>query len=881
MTLTFYHVFLPDDPAHWFRVNRVSDIDLCGALKKFDLGMEYPANNQPSLQQLQLWFSHFIQSLHWFEWALQEKLISMTEMAECELNIAPSICSFLQRLLDSQNSSHTILGDLTPGEQQNLQILKYKSVIYLLNLYSQILKTITGITDIEGVASYSIFLPIWNTSFRKLLCLALLRPRHLGLVFSDPQQAHDLANLAMKLFKRITELSPLLKNEMIKSLQIVVSSEDHIYDFSSVSFLLEKSGRPEDLGIEDAMSLVKGYQQLNQAGILQLVIGKVQAVKIGERIMLIVFGIEQECPPGLEPIASEMLSLAMVLGVKAGRLLDLVLDERPISIGNNRKLTAGEIFYINFRRTIVQQVRFFYKDALGCLLTAAIENQTARKVLVAVLDDYLKQRGTGDSITKGSFLQEFMQHVGLLASSCKSGTSVTLKQFFLEILHKLLMLDTGKDTVLSKRNPSFNIILEAFMWFLGSVPEEGTNSTFDKNSASLLRSASISLLPFFFRSNLDPELSKLLVNILTGIVTDHLLVRQVDLPQGSIQLANYSQLLTQLLGAISSSCSLELLEVLFPLLQNPTKLSLRGTLEAVEVFAQSIGEEMKEGALNLCLRVIKDCNKTTKLRQAMIEIVFEPLVNSAPPAFVASWYSQHIDSFFQVLKQKPSMMDAERELEDITSKICHYGLVELLFARVEAPLIKEIINPVLKSVDILRQASDDCHSKSDPGDKPYPENLQFWRELHAAAYNCLAAAIMSTQDQENFFNVFMFKENTAKGSIWQHLVDLSRVFDNMPVETSQLGVASETVKGLRAAQKAQRIRAGVGSSQVTASLSSQYMISASLSQEPAVIDSFVGRQRRSPVGSTSPGAVLLLDEEDSSNAMDLDTMTQGLCFELL
>ncbi len=46
-------------------------------------------------------------------------------------------------------------------------------------------------------------------------------------------------------------------------------------------------------------------------------------------------------------------------------------------------------------------------------------------------------------------------------------------------------------------------------------------------------------------------------------------------------------------------------------------------------------------------------------------------------------------------------------------------------------------------------------------------------EYHCAAYNALAAVVLATQTKENFFTVFLFKENLDKNElVWENIVDL-------------------------------------------------------------------------------------------------------------
>jgi len=228
--------FLGGSSAEWFRAKFGSG---GGNIEQFDVGMKYP--DHPSLQQVQLWLTKFIRSIHWFEWALKENLVNIKELLDfekdCTVHIASSIATFLQSLLKSQDLTFQFR-DSTPAEQDKLQKLRCEAVIYLLNFSSQVLNAQAGSAIPEDLALRTFFMADQSRSFQKFLCLVLLKPRRLGFVSFEPRRVQDLAKLVMKVVKRLTGVSSMLKSEMIDSLRIVVGSEDPAYDLENLSLLL-------------------------------------------------------------------------------------------------------------------------------------------------------------------------------------------------------------------------------------------------------------------------------------------------------------------------------------------------------------------------------------------------------------------------------------------------------------------------------------------------------------------------------------------------------------------------------------------------------------------------------------------------------------------
>jgi DNA-dependent protein kinase catalytic subunit len=318
-------------------------------------------------------------------------------------------------------------------------------------------------------------------------------------------------------------------------------------------------------------------------------------------------------------------------------------------------------------------------------------------------------------------------------------------------------------------------------------------------------------------------------------------------------------MLSTLLGAISRSKSLELLEVLFPLLQTPTKLSGKLISETVDAFSKFIGERRTE-AFDLCYRVINDSGKTPLLRRSILESVFGPLVNASPPSSVTSWYAEHMKSFLESLQMNYNTIDAEKWAEEVTTKICHFGLVELLYSRVKVQLIRDKINPVVEKDLILKAYAETRPPKGHVDDTPFPEHEKEWRDLHIAAYNCLAAVLTCTKESMAHFSALT--EDKPGRFRWRYLIDLNKVYDNLAVETSQTITANQAVRGLTVERKARQMRAAGATSGVNGTLSSQYMVTASLSQEPALITSFVGGHANHPVAAESLDSSLLLGEDE-------------------
>jgi hypothetical protein len=536
------------------------------------------------------------------------------------------------------------------------------------------------------------------------------------------------------------------------------------------------------------------------------VLGKEEARGMAESILMKLVEIGRECPPVLESIASEMLSFSIALGMRVRRLLDICVDETSIIAPSNaRKISVGGIFYLNFRKVIVRQIKFAFNDCHLTLLNATVKNPTARLLLNAVLDDYLGSGDHSKNLSLGSFLEQMLLHLELLQPCGKLSSGLADNQFLLEIFHKLLVLDTSFD-LLPQNQSTLDFIIDTYISFLSDAPNlDGSSkvSSSQKDANFALKNQCLVLIPQFFEPRFSQELQTRIAGALTKLVSDHLLIRESDLHANSHQRSSYLQMAGRLLNSVALSRNLRLLEVMFPLLVHPPKIIVRKLSETLEHLAEVVGES-RQDAFDLCVRILNDDTKIPQLKRAAIEKVFLALVQRAPMEFVATWYSTHIVGFVEVLGRHPSIADADRE-ESLVCKICHYHLVEQLFLKVDALRIKESITRLVPNALLMKQTMGESRAKNDPA-KLFPANSSLWKELQIAAYNCLAAIALRTQEQEKIFSVFLFKEGAA-GMIWQHLIDTDKVYDNLPVQTTQFNVATQAIQEMRGKQRA-RTRSG-------------------------------------------------------------------------
>lgn len=789
-------------------------------------------------------------SLHWSDWALRINLITLEELSLQMTNLHSSTKEFLKTLLNAKSSE--VVGLLTPLELEHHEKVRCRAVLHFLSFTKEIICSGLGLREddaqsVEHNTSkksemnkvISRLVPISDSEFFQLLFLLFLTPQEFGFKSIHSQDYETLSRLIIKLMKLLMLCSSTSKENVVQCLQDFLVRRSDL-DLGNVNILDENTDASGSLQLENCKCLLRGYQQLLLAGLLLPALGKERSCFTAEKLIMSVFSLSKDCSTTVESFASEILSLSVSLGVKIDRLLSLVFDQTSVSQSSTENATvyAGSIFYMRFRRVLIQQVKFFYKESLSLLLKKAPENFTARLVVNALLDDYLGSRTEGNRITVKSFLNEFVSQISCLTPCCKLDAPYSDRLFFLEVLFKLLKLDADGQTVLSPTQPCFDFIVDNYFSLLGGsciAENSGLGNAVNKSMNLVVQNSALSLMPYFLMAASAHLFLHRFATALMNIVTTFLLVRETDLPSGSTQRATYLQTLDRFLAAVCSSRNPGLLEVLFPLLQNCIPPAKRRLLKALKQFASSI-EDQRSSVCSICLQTLNDGTKVPILKRAVTELVLIPILEAAPLEFIVAWYAEHMQSFLLAISRKPELeeqQNMEQEEDYLVVKLCNYMIISCLFMTVNASAIRDTITPLVSNQQLMQVATSDSRAKNDPLVYLFPENTSLWREMHSQAYNCLAAIVMCTQDQEKIFTI-LFKDFAGK-PLWQHLIDCKKVYDSFPVEISQLGSLQDVTRDLRTNRKASKKPGGV-----PPLILSQYVIGATLSQEPSLIESFVG-----------------------------------------
>jgi DNA-dependent protein kinase catalytic subunit len=324
------------------------------------------------------------------------------------------------------------------------------------------------------------------------------------------------------------------------------------------------------------------------------------------------------------------------------------------------------------------------------------------------------------------------------------------------------------------------------------------------------------------------------------------------------------------------------LEALFPIFKETAHVHATKIRAALDAFIKKLTDDQAKDTFKLCFKHFMEKKHQDELRAALVKFLCVPLIHKMSVSNQIEVFSATITALMDIICSPASIYTiadhAERKTF-IVEKTCGFYFLETLYICLPSTTIREQINPTYtgdkpdikgNEVFILTEAhsthcvlvvnnscnesSTWCQIRSRKIHSSRAATLTLCTQIlrdeyltneiclayHASAYNALAAAVVCTQTRENFYTVFLFKENAEKNErLWENIVDLQKVH-RFEVETN-FPVASKAVALLRSQEGA------IPEKQVTSQrgikyISSQYLADSSLSQDLAQMNSFFGQQ---------------------------------------
>lgn len=490
-------------------------------------------------------------------------------------------------------------------------------------------------------------------------------------------------------------------------------------------------------------------------------------------------------------------------------------------------LTLGELFYSHFKSLIDAYFTKNIPRVLRPLLElASTSHPQLFKIVLSILDNQLSElRGGRSSASRIDQILEALSG-NFFMSWISSAATFDQRDSMLEYVKKAAILclspalspqasgQTGlavvplsfgseagdvspvSDPLREKRRSSVtDFILKTFESFMA------------KDQPLWFKNRALTLLPILLTRLPAALIPRLMRPVEIMIVSDFPSKSSVLSPD-SAAYSEYIGALDLLLSTLSSTHSIELLEALFPILNDSKHVHMMAIDKTLEAFVKGVRNE-KIFSVSFTAFVEATPNLET-LRLALIRKVCVPYMlhtkRETCMEIMKAHASQIMGIIFPVLPEftspKPDSKPPIIDRLTVVARIGAFHLVQALFsalpqqdrdalnALIELP--KELVN---KAGSLTQKAMKCAFSVRNKKHADYAPDVSpdILLEYQRAAYHCLSTVLMKAQPVNiKFFEVFGFTEDPKKGDmLWEHIVDLNArytfsVETNFPIANKQV-----------------------------------------------------------------------------------------------
>lgn len=292
------------------------------------------------------------------------------------------------------------------------------------------------------------------------------------------------------------------------------------------------------------------------------------------------------------------------------------------------------------------------------------------------------------------------------------------------------------------------------------------------------------------------------VDCLRSFAISEFPIVSTDVKRGSRDFDTFGVLFARFREVVEQSASVSFLRLLIPSLREGDRhLFFREIKESLERFCRAVrarhaasetspADPSSSALVPVLIEVahlLLDSQEGTSVRQLLLELVFTPLIELAPPdARKAFFMSPSAKEATSMIIWLTTIVSAPPETMALNpGAAIAFSMLEILFRLVDPDSVRGEINDVFlghkngKGREFTMLVCK-CASKvaGQRIDTPTGEG----RLLCCAAYNCLLTAVSQSQKQEKIFDQLLFQS-----AIWRNISDTSQHY-RLTVETEQFHV---------------------------------------------------------------------------------------------
>ena len=399
--------------------------------------------------------------------------------------------------------------------------------------------------------------------------------------------------------------------------------------------------------------------------------------------------------------------------------------------------------------------------------------------------------------------------------------------------------------------------------------EEIVKSFFALDNTLRLRSQALSCVAMLFDGAAE-EMNDSIIELLSEMVARQFPMSSRDFIKGSPEFSDYAVAVEKLLALLPISESPALLRLLIGIFcREPDHVFAENFRLVLSKLAPDLSSTNLSKFMDLCFSMLDDPAFKMELRANVASMVIQPLLPKVDRPGLITFFASKLGMIINILNTPIAfkVTSTEKEMtEQLVKRMTYFNVLKVMYIRLPLSDINSSESAILASVrmdgkeltKVLTALTHNCAKTRDSVLRrdAYSTNImksgfdsEAWKSHYyrytAAAYDCLAAVVMSTQSQEKIYTVFLFKDNEARQQyLWENIVDTRRQY-NFEAEFSQPlariglndavfnpdGVRPTTIKRRRATPRMNY-------------LSSQYLADSSLSQSFGI---FPSQQSSTPV----------------------------------
>ncbi|XP_022778667.1 DNA-dependent protein kinase catalytic subunit-like isoform X5 [Stylophora pistillata] len=747
-----------------------------------------------SLKETILWFEFVLAALDCYTWSFSEHLLSPSWVfTSSEDNEMPSVLLvslkfFLSHLamfgITEATSCFTSgpsrgMGDIfTPKEIDDYFRAKCTVIVRVLNFLTILLQ------DFPQETLKTLPPEFWSEDLFEVVLSCVLEPGVVGFHMGDVEVVEKLPEQTGVLCKLLVQrLSGECLERLKGTLEKKIALGSHCNLFDQLPFPLSN---PQEHQVDclRLAYLVQGYQQLHCAGLLLPAL-KAQARNASEEYAVKLFtavydGVKPSLNVGLQTVildpasqhlASKLLDLAYDLGLQFNYLMESIMEDSNDNPGSSCGCTFYRIFQTSINGFFIERANIHMANIL---MKAASSPFLVLSLLNGILDQVIR-----DKILRtrngSSFVAVLLNNWTSFEIFWRTHSAMDLRHSILMILKKMLILDPAKVTDCNRL--TFPSLFEMYLLYLK-----------DKSTTLAFKGQVLELLPYFTKST--EEYLRRLKEGLNAFVTNNIPLKSTEFVTGGPQYNDYVQTIDKLLAAFVNSRSLILLEVLIAIFCRERQHVHEDQIQQSFIaFIQRLHPEpdQAKAAMDVCLSIFfNERDYQTHSRRAVIERICITFLLKTSTTARRAFYQDQIQKLMSVLEAKELKPTDPNFESQVTSKLCCFKLVEILysqFSKSELNTLESTINKAYVGGDVktgkeltlaITKAARAASIEDMRGETVA---LELRRQFHCAAYNALVALICCTQTDLKFYVAFLFSENPIKGQLLlDNLVDCNRTY---------------------------------------------------------------------------------------------------------